>query len=114
MPLIPNGDNIEVTNENKMRYLNVLAEYRLCTRIKEETDAFLEGIYLWSPNDCNTSSPKYLIKGLHSIIPDELLAIFDETELEVNKCVYNVCGCVMGLCVKATDVWHKCFQLWRF
>ena len=46
MPLVPNGDNIEVTNENKMRYLNVLAEYRLCTRIKEETEAFLEGNYL--------------------------------------------------------------------
>lgn len=44
IPLIPNGQNIEVTNENKMRYLNLLAEYRLCTRIKEETDAFLEGI----------------------------------------------------------------------
>ena len=32
-----------------MRYLNLLAEYRLCTRIKEETDAFLEGSYLIIP-----------------------------------------------------------------
>ena len=47
IPLIPNGQNIEVTNVNKMRYLNLLAEYRLCTRIKEETDAFLEGSYLY-------------------------------------------------------------------
>ena len=58
MPLVPNGDNIEVTNENKMRYLNVLAEYRLCTRIKEETEAFLEGNYL-----CNIFTPQ--IKGIH-------------------------------------------------
>ena len=27
---------------------------------------------------------KHVIKGLNSIIPDELLAIFDEIELEVN------------------------------
>ena len=46
IPLIPDGDDIEVTNDNKMRYLNLLAEYRLCTRIKEETDAFLEGTHI--------------------------------------------------------------------
>ena len=32
-----------------------------------------------------------MIEGLNSIIPDELLAIFDETELEVNII------CVVGI-----------------
>ena len=43
IPLVPNGQNIEVTNENKMSYLNHLAEYRLCNRIEDEIHSFLEG-----------------------------------------------------------------------
>ena len=65
-----------------MRYLNLLAEYRLCTRIKEEIDAFLEGITIQLRQ--SNRLLKHVVKGLNSIIPDELLAIFDETELEVN------------------------------
>lgn len=62
--MIPNGSKIQVTNQNKLQYLDVLAQYRLANSIKEETDSFL--------------------RGLNELIPDSLLSIFDENELEVN------------------------------
>jgi len=61
--LIPDGSKITVTNENKKNYLNALAQYRLCTKVKSQIEAFT--------------------KGLNEICPDDLLAIFDENELEV-------------------------------
>jgi hypothetical protein len=64
--LKPGGASIEVTNENKMEYLNCLAQYRLVYRVKDEIEAFL--------------------KGLNEIIPDNLLSIFDENELELLMC----------------------------
>lgn len=61
--LEPNGASREVTEENKIHYLDALAQSRLCGRVKHEIDAFLS--------------------GLNEIIPDNLLCIFDESELEV-------------------------------
>lgn len=62
--LIKNGANIKVTNSVKLLYLDALAQYRLATCIKSEVEAFL--------------------KGLNELIPDNLLSIFDENELEVS------------------------------
>ncbi|CAL1275254.1 unnamed protein product [Larinioides sclopetarius] len=64
--LIPNGSNIPVTNANKIQYLNALAQYRLTTSVKPEIEHFL--------------------KGLTELIPDNLLCIFDENELELLMC----------------------------
>lgn len=63
MELTPNGKRKKVTNCNREEYLNLLAQYRLVTRVKREIDAFL--------------------KGLHELIPEGLLTNFDENELEV-------------------------------
>lgn len=62
--LIPNGGKVRVTNATKIEYLDALAQLRLCSNVREEVDSFL--------------------KGLNGIIPDNLLSIFDENELEVN------------------------------
>lgn len=62
--LIRNGGNVKVTNATKLQYLDALAQYRLATCIKDELEAFL--------------------KGLNELIPDNLLSIFDENELEVS------------------------------
>lgn len=62
--LIPNGSKIKVLNCTKLQYLDALAQYKLATSIKEEMEAFL--------------------KGLNELIPDNLLSIFDENELEVS------------------------------
>lgn len=61
--LIPSGSKVRVRNSNKNQYLDALAMHRLSNNVKEEIDAFL--------------------KGLNLIIPDNLLSIFDENELEV-------------------------------
>ena len=63
MELIPNGSKVAVTNSNKLRYLDALAQYKLANNIKDEVESFL--------------------KGLGELIPDNLLSIFDENELEV-------------------------------
>ncbi|XP_063804382.1 apoptosis-resistant E3 ubiquitin protein ligase 1 [Pseudophryne corroboree] len=64
--LIPGGSQILVTNENKIYYLNLLAQYRLCSQVREEVEHFL--------------------KGLNELVPDNLLGIFDENELELLMC----------------------------
>lgn len=64
--LIPNGSKIKVQNSTKEQYLDSLAQYRLATTVKDEVDHFL--------------------KGLNDLIPDSLLSIFDENELELLLC----------------------------
>lgn len=38
------GEEMEVTDLNKVQYLNLLAQYRLCKCVKEETEYFLKGL----------------------------------------------------------------------
>lgn len=64
--LISGGAQIAVTNENKMHYLNLLAQYRLASQVRDEVEHFL--------------------KGLNELVPENLLAIFDENELELLVC----------------------------
>nr|XP_057946526.1 apoptosis-resistant E3 ubiquitin protein ligase 1-like [Doryrhamphus excisus]XP_057946831.1 apoptosis-resistant E3 ubiquitin protein ligase 1-like [Doryrhamphus excisus]XP_057946832.1 apoptosis-resistant E3 ubiquitin protein ligase 1-like [Doryrhamphus excisus] len=64
--LISGGAHIAVTNENKMHYLNLLAQYRLASQVRDEVEHFL--------------------KGLNELVPENLLAIFDENELELLMC----------------------------
>lgn len=45
VPLVENGEEIEVTEENKLKYLNLLAQHRLVKSVREETEAFLKGAY---------------------------------------------------------------------
>lgn len=61
--LIPNGRNIPVTEENKNEYVKKVVEYRLQTSVEEQMENFLI--------------------GFHEIIPKDLVAIFDEKELEL-------------------------------
>ena len=41
--LVTGGAQMPVTNENKMFYLNLLAQYRLANQVREEVDHFLKG-----------------------------------------------------------------------
>lgn len=61
--LIPNGRNIPVTEDNKHEYVRLVVEYRLQTSVSEQMSNF--------------------IIGFHEIVPKELVAIFDEQELEL-------------------------------
>jgi len=61
--LKPNGRDILVTDENKHEYVQLLAEMLITDAIKEQIDAF--------------------VAGLWELIPRDLLAIFNEGELEL-------------------------------
>lgn len=43
------GAQVPVTNENKILYLNLLAQYRLANQVREEVDHFLKGNMLPAP-----------------------------------------------------------------
>ncbi|XP_039430506.1 E3 ubiquitin-protein ligase Nedd-4 isoform X3 [Culex pipiens pallens] len=64
--LKPDGANIEVTNENKDEYIRLVIEWRFVARVKSQMQAFLE--------------------GFGSLVPLNLLKIFDENELELLMC----------------------------
>ena len=64
--LISNGSRTPVTESNKKSYIVSLSNYLLATRIKSQMSAFLE--------------------GLHTLVPDNLLSLWDESELELLLC----------------------------
>ena len=41
--LISGGSQIAVNNENKVHYLNLLAQYRLASQVRDEVEHFLKG-----------------------------------------------------------------------
>ncbi|XP_057973292.1 E3 ubiquitin-protein ligase UPL2-like [Malania oleifera] len=61
--LIPGGRNIRVTEENKHKYVDLVAEHRLTTAIRPQINAFLE--------------------GFNELIPRDLISIFNDKELEL-------------------------------
>ncbi|KAH8899660.1 E3 ubiquitin protein ligase TOM1-like protein [Thozetella sp. PMI_491] len=61
--LIENGRNVAVTEENKHEYVRLIVEHKLLSSVKDQMENFL--------------------KGFHDIIPAELIAIFNEQELEL-------------------------------
>ncbi|KAF8474975.1 hypothetical protein BDZ91DRAFT_690705 [Kalaharituber pfeilii] len=61
--LKPNGRNVEVTNENKREYVELITEWRIQKRVEEQFNAF--------------------ISGFEDLIPSELINVFDERELEL-------------------------------
>ena len=63
LDLIPGGQEIAVTEENKTEYVNAVVDYRVSKRVKAQFDAF--------------------ISGFAELIPPDLINVFDERELEL-------------------------------
>jgi len=61
--LKPGGEDIPVTEDNKKDYVDSVVAYRISRRVKEQFDAFME--------------------GLLELIPRDLVNVFDERELEL-------------------------------
>ncbi|TPX10604.1 uncharacterized protein E0L32_008490 [Thyridium curvatum] len=61
--LCENGRDIPVTDKNKKEYVRLVVEHKLISSVKEQMEHFL--------------------KGFHDIIPADLIAIFNEQELEL-------------------------------
>ncbi|KAF8582063.1 HECT-domain-containing protein [Ramaria rubella] len=61
--LKPGGADIPVTEENKKEYVDLVVEYRISRRVREQFEAFMS--------------------GFSELIPQELINVFDERELEL-------------------------------
>nr|ODN85521.1 E3 ubiquitin-protein ligase NEDD4 [Cryptococcus depauperatus CBS 7841] len=57
------GRDIEVTEDNKKEYVDLVTEYRISRRVSEQFQAFMS--------------------GFNELIPQELINVFDERELEL-------------------------------
>ncbi|XP_026175585.1 E3 ubiquitin-protein ligase NEDD4-like isoform X1 [Mastacembelus armatus] len=64
--LKPGGSEIVVTNENKSEYIHLVIQWRFVNRIQKQMSAFKEGFF--------------------ELIPQDLIKIFDENELELLMC----------------------------
>lgn len=80
--LIENGRNVPVSEENKQEYVQLVIEYRLTGSVQTQLEKFLEGMRLIS--DIRSSGVVLTLGlGFHDIVPPELIAIFNEQELEL-------------------------------
>jgi E3 ubiquitin-protein ligase NEDD4 len=61
--LKPGGANIAVTEGNKKEFVDLMVEYYISKRVKDQFDAF--------------------ISGFNEVIPQNLITVFDERELEL-------------------------------
>jgi E3 ubiquitin-protein ligase NEDD4 len=61
--LKPGGADVPVTEENKKDYVDCVVDYRISKRVKEQFEAFMS--------------------GFSELIPQELITVFDERELEL-------------------------------
>jgi len=61
--LIPGGSEIPVTNENRIRYIYLMSNYRLNAQLSSQCSAFFA--------------------GLSEIIPERFLRLFNQTELRI-------------------------------
>jgi len=61
--LKPGGSHIEVTDDNKREYVQLMCEHKMTKSVEPQINAFLE--------------------GFHQLIPPSLISIFDDKELEL-------------------------------
>lgn len=61
--LKPDGRNIEVTDENKKEYVELYTQWKIVDRVQEQFKAFMD--------------------GFNELIPEDLITVFDERELEL-------------------------------
>uniref|UniRef100_A0A8C6UJM3 E3 ubiquitin-protein ligase n=1 Tax=Neogobius melanostomus TaxID=47308 RepID=A0A8C6UJM3_9GOBI len=66
--LKPDGSEIVVTNENKKEYIHLVIQWRFMNRVQKQMTAFKEGFF--------------------ELIPQDVIKIFDENELEVTAHVW--------------------------
>ncbi|XP_059637615.1 E3 ubiquitin-protein ligase UPL2-like [Cornus florida] len=76
--LIPGGRNIRVTEENKHKYVDLVAEHRLTTAIRPQINSFLDGFTELISRDLisifNDKELELLISGLPDIDLDDMRA----------------------------------------
>jgi len=76
--LKPGGADIPVDESNKKEYVELVVKYRIQKRVQQQFDAFMV--------------------GLHELVPQELIVVFDEREMEL---------LISGISEIDTDDWAK-------
>ncbi len=66
VPLVPDGENVDLTAENLIEYIELITKYRLISRVENQM--------------------KEMLRGFTEVIPESLLTIFDFQELELLLC----------------------------
>merc|ERR1712003_65985 len=61
--LKPGGAQMQVTDENKADYVQLMCEHKMTTSVNKQIKAFLE--------------------GFHELVPPNLISLFDDKELEL-------------------------------
>ncbi|KAJ7249220.1 hypothetical protein B0H12DRAFT_701469 [Mycena haematopus] len=80
--LVPHGSNIAVTKENRLQYIYLVSHYRLSKQIKQQSDAFFEGL-------SEIIDHKWLkfvlldIRALITRLADRLDRMFNQQELQI-------------------------------
>lgn len=72
------GANIKLTNQNKTEYIRLIIDWRFINRVEKQMKKFME--------------------GFNELVPQQLLKMFDERELELLMC---------GVAVVDIDDWRK-------
>lgn len=89
--LKPNGQNIAVTEENKMEYVKLVTEQRLTLSIRKQVSRIKSRrkrrssatIQVTLTSSLTTLQIDAFLDGFHDVIPRSLIRIFSETELEL-------------------------------
>ena len=63
VPLKEGGEEIELNESNKKEYVDLMVQFRIVTRVKDQFEAFMS--------------------GFNELIPQDLINVFDERELEL-------------------------------
>ena len=69
VPLLPDGLNRTVTEENKIEYVNLVAEYKTTKAILEQIHNFRSGFYQIVPKNWITIFDEYQLDLLISGVP---------------------------------------------
>ena len=77
--MIPNGNDIQVTENNKQEYVQRITELKLTHSIARQTKHFLKGLY-----EVVQSLIQFIFNFLNQLqVPSQALSIFNEYELEL-------------------------------
>ncbi len=101
VPLVPDGENIDVTADNLIEYLELIIRYRLAKRVENQM--------------------KELLLGFSEVLPESLLTIFDFQELELLLCgLPNIDvddwmenTCYSGVFLAESEMHEVCSWFWE-
>ncbi|KAJ2158057.1 ubiquitin-protein ligase (E3) [Coemansia sp. RSA 552] len=90
VPLVPRGDLIKVTSQNRLLYLDLIAQFKLVRRIDAQVKAF--------------------VAGLHTVIPENWLRLLFASPLELSRLLCGDSGAIDVADWKRNTVYDGAFR----